>query len=102
MEQKKKSDMQLKKEKFIALALRMFEEMDSQLNAPELDFYEYEKRFETVVLEFSRNVLEQSLSETEVAPHKKKKYSLDLEPSSSTKPMPIMNPSVPFKSAPIS
>ena len=51
----------MSKEDFIALALERWPELESL--DKEKDFYEYEKRFEQIMLELSRTVLERKVSE---------------------------------------
>ena len=48
------------KEDFISLALERWPELESL--DQEKDFYEYEKRFEQIMLELSRAVLERKVS----------------------------------------
>lgn len=64
--------MKLSKEDFMALASVKYDLLETELDSNKIDFYEYEMRLEQIMLEFSRQILEQSLSTTEVSVHKKK------------------------------
>jgi hypothetical protein len=61
------------KEDYIALALERWPELESL--DQEKDFYEYEKRFEQIMLELSRTVLERSISQ--VGKDRRKKTEFD-------------------------
>lgn len=50
----------MSKEEFVALALSRWPELESL--DQEKDFYEYEKRFEQIMLDLSRAVLERKIS----------------------------------------
>jgi hypothetical protein len=50
----------------------MYQELKDQLKDDEIDFYEYEKRLDGIMTNFGRDILESSLSDTDVVPSKKK------------------------------
>jgi hypothetical protein len=64
--------MRLTEEEFIEKAKSMYKLMKEQLKSEELDFYEYESRLDVLSKDFSRAILESSLSDVEVSSEKKK------------------------------
>ena len=64
--------MELSKEDFLKMASSKYDELSEQLDSQTIDFYEYESRLESIMLDFSRTILSSSLSNTEVSAHKKK------------------------------
>jgi hypothetical protein len=74
-------EMRLTEEEFIKKAKSMYKLMKEQLKSEDIDFYEYESRLDELSKDFSRDILESSLSETEVPSEKKKKSKHDLDKS---------------------
>lgn len=70
--------MELSKEDFLKMASSKYDELSEQLDSQTIDFYEYESRLESIMLDFSRTILSSSLSNTEVSAHKKKMSKQDL------------------------
>jgi hypothetical protein len=73
--------MRLTEEEFIEKAKSMYKLMKEQLKSEEIDFYEYESRLDVISKDFSRDILESSLSDIEVSSDKKKKSKRDLDKS---------------------
>jgi hypothetical protein len=64
------------KEEFVELALKRWPELE-ELDQ-EKDFYEFEKRFERIMIDLSREVLEQKISKPGKDRRKKTKSGPDL------------------------
>ncbi len=69
--------MRLSEEEFINIAMSVYQEMTTELKVEEIDFYEYESRLDKIMTVFGREILEKSLSDTEVSLDKKKRYKRD-------------------------
>lgn len=78
---KKEKAMRLTEEEFISKAKSMYQLMKEQLKSEDIDFYEYESRLDEISKDFSRDILESSLSDIEVPSERKKKSKRVLDKS---------------------
>jgi hypothetical protein len=68
----------LSKATFLEKSSALYDELTSQLDSNQIDFYEYEKRLESIMLGFTQQILEEGLSDTQVSAHKKKTFKRGL------------------------
>jgi hypothetical protein len=58
---------------FLEKSSALYDELTRELDSNQIDFYEYEKRLESIMLGFTQQILEVGLSDTQVSAHKKKR-----------------------------